>query len=127
MGAHFRIMLAPAPGLAVPVIGRTAHPLSRLEGLKASYRQGRLVTIMTKRVGLDGPILKEVAMDVPAQFVALRGQTCCGAVGAVLTALEDENIDTFCRQLPGGQRSRKSSADENDSAVFQACGHDYLL
>jgi len=26
---------------------------------------------MAKRVGLDGPILKEITMYVPAQFVAL--------------------------------------------------------
>ncbi|MBR0831279.1 hypothetical protein JQ596_37805 [Bradyrhizobium manausense] len=57
-------------------------------------------------------------MDVPAQFVALRGQACCGAMGAVVTALEDENVDAFCRQLPGGQRGCKSSANENDSAVL---------
>jgi hypothetical protein len=73
---------------------------------------------MAKRVGLDGPILKEVAMDVPAQFVALRGQTCCGDMGAVVTALVDENVDAFCLQLPGGQRGCKSSPNQNDSAVL---------
>ena len=57
-------------------------------------------------------------MDVPAQFVALRGQACCGAMGAVVTSLEDENVDAFCRQLPGGQRGCKSSTNENDSAVL---------
>jgi hypothetical protein len=50
---------------------------------------------MAKRVGLDGPVLKEIAMDVPAQFVALRRQARRGAMGAVISAFEDDDIDAL--------------------------------
>jgi hypothetical protein len=54
------------------------------------YRQSRFTAIMAKRVCLDGPILKEITMYVPTQFVALRGQTCCGGMSAVNSAFKDD-------------------------------------
>ena len=53
------------------MIGRAAHSLAGREGLETPYRQSRFAVIMAKRVGLDGPILKEITMHVPAQLVAL--------------------------------------------------------
>jgi hypothetical protein len=108
------------------VIGRTAHSLARLERLETPYRQCRFAVIMTKRVGLDGPILKEITMHVPTQFVALRWQACCGGMGAVDSPFKDYDIDALGRQLASSQRRRESSANENDGAMFQACSHDFL-
>jgi len=81
---------------------------------------------MAKRVGLDGPILKEITMHVPAQFVALRWQACCGSMGAVDSTFKDDDIDALGRQLASSQRRRESSANENDGAMFQACSHDFF-
>jgi len=81
---------------------------------------------MAKRVGLDGPILKEITMDVPAQFVALRGQTCCGGMSAVDSPFKNDDIDALGRQLASSKRRRESSANENDGAMFLACSHDFF-
>jgi hypothetical protein len=108
------------------VIGRTAHSLAGLEGLETPYRQRRFAAIMAKRVGLDGPILKEITMHVPAQFVALRWQACCGSVRAVNSTFKDDDIDALGCQLASSQRRRKSAANENDGAMFQACNHDFF-
>ena len=126
VGAQNGVRFAPAPGLPVPVIGRTAHSLAGLEGLETPYRQRRFAAIMAKRVGLDGPILKEITMHVPAQFVALRWQACCGSVGAVDSTFKDDDIDALGCQLASSQRRRKSAANENDGAMFQACSHDFF-
>jgi hypothetical protein len=75
---------------------------------------------MAKRVGLDGPILKEITMHVPAQFVALRWQACCGGMGAVDSTFKDDDIDALGCQLASSQRRRKSASNENDGAMFQA-------
>src|SRR4051812_21208430 len=126
VGAQNGVRFAPAPSLPVPVIGRTAHSLARLEGLKTPYRQRRFAAIMAKRVGLDGPILKEITMHVPAKFVALRWQACCGSVGTVDSAFKDDDIDVLGCQLASSQCRRESAADENDGAMFQACSHDFF-
>src|SRR5262245_22420510 len=126
VGAQNGVRLAPAPGLPVPVIGRTAHSLAGFESLETPYRQSRFAVIMAKRVGLDGPILKEITMHVPAEFVALRWQACCGGMGAVDAPFKDDDIDALGRQLASSQRRRESSANENDGAMFQACSHDFL-
>ena len=125
MSAQHRIVFAPAPGLAVPVIGRTADSFAGHKGLETPYRQSRFAAIMAKRVGLDGPILKEITMDVPAQFVALRWQARRGGMGAVDSTFKDDDIDAFGCQLASSQRRRKSAANENDGAVFQACSHNF--
>src|SRR6185437_16307207 len=116
VGAQNGVRFAPAPGLPVPVIGRTAHSLAGLEGRETPYRQCRFAVIMAKRVGLDGPILKEITMHVPAQFVALRWQACCGRVGAIDSTFKDDDIDALGCQLASSQRRCKSAANENDRA-----------
>src|SRR3954467_2087460 len=126
VGTQNRVRLAPAPGLPVPVIGRTAHSLARFEGLETPYRQSGFAVIMAKRVGLDGPILKEITMHVPAEFVPLRWQACCGSVGAVDSTFKDDNIDALGCQLASSQRRRKSAANETDGAMFQACWPDFF-
>ncbi|MGY3106257.1 hypothetical protein ACVWW7_002884 [Bradyrhizobium sp. LM6.9] len=65
-------------------------------------------------------------MDVPAQLVALGRQACRGSMGAVDSTFKDDDIDTPCCQLTSSQRRRKSSANENDRAMFQAYSHDFL-
>ena len=108
------------------MIGRTAHSLAGFEGLETPYRQSRFAAIMAKRVGLDGPILKEIAMHVPAQFVALRWQAGCGSVRAVDSTFKDDDIDALGCQLASSQRRRESAPNENDGAMFQACSHDFF-
>jgi hypothetical protein len=108
------------------VIGRTAHSLAGFEGLETPYRQSGFAVIMAKRVGLDGPILKEITMHVPAQFVALRWQACCGSMGAVDSTFKDNDINALGCQLASRKRRRKSAADENDGAMFQARSHDFF-
>ncbi|MCY1237932.1 hypothetical protein D3C85_856700 [compost metagenome] len=41
-GAQGRVVLGPAPGLSVPVIGRAAHAFAGKEGFHAAYRQRTL-------------------------------------------------------------------------------------
>ena len=98
--------------------------LAGCEGLETPYRQSRFAVIMAKRVGLDGPILKEITMHVPAQLVALRWQACRGSVRAVNSTFKDDDIDALGCQLASSQRRRKSAANENDGPMFQACNHD---
>src|SRR5512143_1167329 len=99
MSAQHGIMLAPSPSLPVPVIGRAAHSLAWLKGLEPPYRQSGFVTIMAKRVGLDGPILKKIAVDRPAQFVTLRWQARCGSMAAVDSTFKNDDIDALGCQL----------------------------
>ena len=65
-------------------------------------------------------------MHVPAQFVALRWETCRGGMGAVDSTFKDDDIDALGCQLASSQRRRESAANENDGAMFQACSHDFF-
>src|SRR3954471_4453644 len=81
---------------------------------------------MAKREGLHGPILKKITMHIPAQFVALCWQAGRGGMGAVDTPFKDDDINSIGRQLASSQCRRESSANENNSALFQASSHDFL-
>jgi hypothetical protein len=47
-------------------------------------------------------------------------------VGAVDSTFKDDDIDALGCQLASSQRRRKSAANENDGAMFQACSHDFF-
>jgi len=82
---------------------------------------------MAKGVGLDGPILKEITMHVPAQFVALVTAGLLRRLWVRSIPRSRTTTSTpYGRQLASSQRRRESSANENDGAMFQACSHDFL-
>ena len=75
---------------------------------------------MAQRDGLDVFALREAAVGVPAQVIALARQLLFGSAGAVGSALEHQHVTSRRDKAPRHEPGGEATAHDDHLALLQA-------